>query len=101
MGRRLELHEKLTAINGVKQAYYNPPANVKMVYPCIRYSYVGENVMRASNSRYVVRDRYTVTAIDSNPESQIFEDLKKFQYFSFDRMYQADGLNHFVCTIYY
>ena len=101
MDRRLELDAKLSAITGVKDAYYTQPTNVKMKYPCIRYSKTAEKVRFSNNGRFVVRDRYTITAIDYTPDSQIFEDLSHFQFFSFDRIYTADGLYHFVCTIYY
>lgn len=101
MNRRIELDEKLSAIDGVQEAYYNPPTNVKMKYPCIRYSKTGEKVRFACNGRFVARDRYMLTAIDRNPESQIFKALEEFPFYSFDRIYTADGLYHFVCTIYY
>lgn len=101
MDRRLELHKKFLAIKGVKNAYFNPDSNVRMVYPCIRYERSGEQVEHASNSRFITRDRYIVTAIDRDPESSIFRALEAFPYYSFNRFYPADGLAHFVCSIYY
>lgn len=101
MDRRLELHKKFLAIKGVKNAYFNPDSNVKMVYPCIRYERSGEQVEHASNGRFITRDRYIVTAIDRDPESSIFRTLEAFPYYSFNRFYPADGLAHFVCSIYY
>lgn len=101
MDRRLELDAKLSAIPGVKDAYYNSPSNVKMKYPCIRYSKSNEKVRFSNNGRFVVRDRYTVTVIDYTPDSSIVKALEAFPYYSFDRVYIADGLYHFVCSIYY
>lgn len=101
MNRRIELDQKLSAIAGVQEAYFNAPTNVKMRYPCIRYARTGEQVRFACNGRFIVRDRYMLTVIDRNPESSILKSLEEFPYYSFDRMYTADGLNHFVCTIYY
>lgn len=101
MDRRLELHKKFLAIKGVKNAYFNPDGNVRMVYPCIRYERSGEQVEHASNGRFITRDRYIVTAIDRDPESSIFRALEAFPYYSFNRFYPADGLAHFVCSIYY
>ena len=101
MDRRLELDAKLSAIPGVKDAYYNSPSNVKMKYPCIRYSKSKEQVRFSNNGRFVVRDRYTVTVIDYTPDSSIVKALEAFPYYSFDRIYTADGLYHFVCSIYY
>lgn len=101
MNRREEFQEKLSAIPGVRKAYYNPPTNIRMEYPCIRYSRANEQVRFACNGRFVTRDRYTLTLIDRNPESPILRALEEIPYYSFDRMYSADGLYHFVCTIYY
>lgn len=99
--RRLLLHQKLTQIPGVKRAYFSPPSNVRMEYPCIVYSITGENVKFASNGRYLVRDRYLITVIDRNPDSQIAEAVSDLPLCSFERNYTADGLNHFARTIYF
>ena len=101
MNRREEFQEKLSSIPGVRKAYYNAPTNIRMEYPCIRYSIASKKVKFACNGRFVIRDRYTVTLIDRNPESPILQALEEIPYYSFDRMYSADGLHHFVCTIYY
>lgn len=101
MNRREEFQEKLSAIPGVRKAYYNPPTNIRMEYPCIRYLMSNKKVRFACNGRFVVRDRYALTLIDRNPESPILRALEEFPYYSFDRMYSTDGLYHFVCTIYY
>ena len=101
MNRREEFQEKLSSIPGVRKAYYNAPTNIRMEYPCIRYSIASKKVKFACNGRFDIRDRYTVTLIDRNPESPILQALEEIPYYSFDRMYSADGLHHFVCTIYY
>ena len=101
MSRREEFQEKLSSIPGVRKAYYNAPTNIRMEYPCIRYSIASKKVKFACNGRFVIRDRYTLTLIDRNPESPILQALEEIPYYSFDRMYSADGLHHFVCTIYY
>ena len=61
--RRLLLHKKFLSINRVKAAYFNPTNNVKMVYPCIRYSLMGESVRFVLNGRYIKRDRSLGTVI--------------------------------------
>lgn len=101
MSKRLELHAELTAIDGLAAAYYNPPENVKMTYPCIRYSRTGERVKFASNGRHVVCDRYDILVIDRDPDSVIVEALRNFQYCTFERMYAADGLFHFQFNLFY
>lgn len=101
MDRRLLLHEKLSAIPGVKAAYFNSPGNTRMNYPCVLYSRTGERVRFASNGRYITRDRYTVTVIDRDPDSKILPYVRELPFYSFDRYYPADGLSHFVGSIYF
>ena len=101
MSRRLELHSQLISIEGLAAAYYNPPENVKMTYPCIRYSMTGERALFASNGRYVARDRYSILVIDRDPDSTIAESLKEFPYCIPERVYAADGLFHFSFTLFY
>jgi len=102
MGSRLELHEELCAILGTNKAYFNPPASVKMQYPCIRYSKGGIDHRRANDGIYKNTNRYEVTVIDQDPDSDIHERLlAHFQMCSFDRSYIADNLYHFTLTIYY
>lgn len=102
MASRLNLHEELCEILGTRKAYYNPPASVKMEYPCIRYSLAGIDLKKANNKNYKSTNRYQLTVIDKNPDSNIHNDLlAHFSMCSFERSYVADNLNHFVLTLYY
>lgn len=98
---RLELHDILASIPGVVKAYYSPPASVFMEYPCIRYELAGIPVRRADNIPYLGCKRYTLTVIDEDSESKILEHVLMLPFCSFDRPYIADGLNHFVFTLYF
>lgn len=99
--KRLEFHKKLKAIPEVVEAYFQPPANVKMKYDCIRYNRVGGDTNYAGDGVYAFRWAYSVTAISKNPDSAIPDYLAHFPMSSFDRFYTADNLNHWVFTIYY
>ncbi len=88
------------AIPGVAAVYFQPPTNIQMKYPCIRYSPASDRPIRANNNLYGVRTRYTATVIDKAPDSKIVEEMRKLPYCAFDRAYIADNLNHFVFTIY-
>lgn len=102
MASRLELHEELCVLLQTRNVYYQPPASVKMSYPCIKYSLSGLNVKRADDRPYKTARRYEIILIDTNPDSDFFDPiLNHFQLCSFDRGYTADNLNHFVFTIYY
>ena len=99
--RRLELHEILENIPGVKRAYYQPPEDIRMVYPCIRYERSNAITEFANNLPYRFTMRYTVMVIDLDPDSRIIEEVAKLPMCTFDRAYSADNLNHSVFTLYF
>lgn len=103
MARRLNLHEEFKEILGNKNVYYQPPASVKMEYPCITYSrHPGADKHNANDKLYMSTDRYDVTVIDRNPSTNIPDKiLQHFPMCTSDREYSADNLNHYVFTIYY
>lgn len=79
--------------------YFRKPSK-GMKYPCILYERNGKYKDYADNHSYISRDRYTVTVIDPNPDSDIPDRLEEtFTYCSFNRDYRADNLNHFVRSI--
>ena len=103
MGHRLDLHEELCKILNNKNVYFQPPASVRMVSPCIKYSRdPGANKHNANNKLYIKTDQYEVIVIDRDPDSNIPDKiLEHFPMCRMDRTYTADNLNHFVFTIYY
>ena len=102
MGSRLKLHEELCDILGNKRVYFQPPASVKMSYPCIRYSLSNVDSIKANDKNYKNTNRYSVVVIDVDPDSKIhMEILEEFPMCSFDRFFTADNLNHWVLTLYY
>lgn len=98
---RLELQAILETIPGVAKVYYSPPASVFMEYPCIRYELAGMTVRRADNIPYFGAKRYSVTLIDEDPDTEIPSHMLNIPFCSFDRAYVADGLMHFVYTLYF
>lgn len=103
---RLELHEKLIELNGTKgekesRVYFQPPSSVSMKYRCIRYSKSGVRQFRANDGNYRLVDEYELTVIDPNPDSELpVAIMLAFPMCSFDRMYTANNLNHFVLKLY-
>ena len=85
----------------VPNVYFSPPASIHMKYPCIRYEFSNFNTSYADNQNYLITKRYTVTVIDTKPDSRIPEELLKIPMCNSDRSYVADGLYHFVFTIYW
>lgn len=102
MASRLNLHEELCKVLGSNNVYFQPPESIKLKYPCIVYSLSGIDRRTANNASYNMAHSYTVTLIDSNPDSSFIESiLSHFQMCRFDRSYASDNLNHFIYTIYY
>lgn len=100
--RRIKLQSILENLPGVVEAWFQPPADHKMIYPAIRYSLDGDNAFRADDRRYVGVPRYSLILIDPNPTSAIKDILlDTFEMISLDRTYTKDNLNHWVFTLYF
>lgn len=100
MASRLELQSELEKILGSRNVYFQPPESVKMSYPAIRYSLSNIDIRSADNMAYKVKRRYTITLIHKNPDNDVVDKMIEFGMF-FDRTYTADGLNHYVFSLYY
>lgn len=106
--KRTDLHETLCSImepyvtDSDRRVYFRAPTSSAMKYPCIRYSCPGFDITYADDMPYIVKRRYDLTVIDPNPDSEIPDKLLELPLeISSDRNYEADGLNHFVFTIFY
>lgn len=97
---RSELHELLKEVLGSDNVYFQPPENIKMKYPCIRYSRNPSNVLYADNAPYRIKYGYEIILIDKNPDTEIFYKLCHLPMCRHERHYNADGLNHDVFYIY-
>ncbi len=98
---RTELSKIFHSIDGVKGVYFQPPESVKMQYPAIRYSIGNDRPRYANNDIYLNQTRYTIYVIDRRPESPIADAVRKLPYCTLDRTYTADGLNHYVYTLFF
>lgn len=86
---------------GEEPCYFEPPKDLEMKYPCIRYNHSNDRDAYADNIKYKKSKRYVVTVIDEDPDSKIAEKVADLPYCSSDRNYDADGLCHFVYVLYY
>lgn len=102
---RLQLHETLCDILGSSYCYFNPPANVQMKYPCIKYEVASVQTISADDLRYKNDVRYQLTVIDRKSESRIvqalYSETEKLRHLRLDRVYAIDGLYHYVFTLFY
>lgn len=101
LDRRQKLQRDLEAVPGVKKVYFQPPATVKMIYPAIRYNREGGRTNFAGDMPYTYSQRYTLTVITCDPDSDIPEYIAThFAMCTLDRTYVVDNLYHSVFTIY-
>jgi len=99
MGRRLQLHDKLLEIT--PNVYYQPPANVQMSYPCIVYKRDAGDTQFAGNKPYAYTQRYMVTIIAQDPDTDILDKVAQQPMCLFNRNYAVNGLHHDVFNLYF
>lgn len=97
--QRLELHNLLLTF--CPNVYFQPPANVKMVYPAIVYARDRIDAQHAGNLPYRRTKRYEVTVIDRDPDSPIPDKISGLQSAGFSRHFVTENLNHDVFTLYF
>lgn len=97
--QRAELQELLESI--VDNVYFQPPSNVKMVYPCIVYTRETMQSDHADNSIVRLWIRYQITLIDRNPDSEMLDALASLPFCYYGRHFVADDLNHDVFNLYW
>ena len=101
MASRLDLQDKLEELNENRNVYFQPPSNIQMNYPAIKYEIDRIDTKFANDSSYICNKRYTITVISKNAKPEIIDKLLDLPMCTFDRSYQSDNLNHFVFTIYW
>lgn len=118
---RLDLNEELVKVLGSRNVYFVPDQNIRLKYPCIVYQLDGEDIKRANDKPYLVCNKYQITVISYDPDSDRFdkstvnelnEDMQgdsiiERLLYHFDYIerstnrYVSDNLNHDVFTLYY
>jgi hypothetical protein len=101
MNRRLELHNLLVELFGNNHVYYQPPENLKMEYPCIRYTRSNVGTIKADNINYHKRNRYQIIVIDKKVDNAVIEKILELPMSSYESHYVSDNLNHDILTLYY
>ena len=102
MGQRLQLQTLLESlVPEGKKAYFQPPANVQMTYPCIVYSRDNTATRFAGNVLYFYKKRYQVTVISEDPDSDIPDKVLNLPFCSFQRFFVSNNLNHDVFVLYF
>lgn len=96
-----ELQAELKALDGVEEAYIQPPTT-GMVYPCIMIEQgLPSSVKYADNFKYHLKKGYTLTIVDRAADSSIPDLVEALPYAGFNRYFRANGLHHFVFQLYF
>lgn len=101
MKTRIALQNKLEEILGSENVYFQPPANIKMTYPCIVYSRGTGYTRFADNNPWKYNVRYSIQLISKNPDNPTFEKLMGLEMCTYDRHYTVDNLHHDMFNIYW
>lgn len=99
MGLRTELTRKFKEI--CPNVYFQPPATVKLTYPCIIYSLDDLEPIHADDFVYGVKDRYSVLYITRNPDDMATRTIACLPSCRMNRAYTADNLYHYSYRLYH
>lgn len=103
MADRLDFHEELCDLLGSRNVYFQPPATVRMTYPCFVYERSSGLSHMADNGTYNYRQAYNVTYITKDPDSldMIRKFVFKFSLSRYNTHFTSDNLNHDSFVVYY
>ncbi|MCM1524012.1 MAG: hypothetical protein NC120_06095 [Ruminococcus sp.] len=101
MNRRTELQSILEKILCSRNVYFQPPESVKMKYPAIVYALNSIDHLYADDLPYKSDKSYRITLIDKSPDSEFTDRIAALPKCRFDRFFTADGLNHYIFTLYF
>lgn len=99
MAPRRQLQSLLETIT--EHVYFQPPSNVNLQFPCIKYERDSVSSAFANNESYRFTWRYSVTVIDQDPDSPLPEQVAALPLCAFDRFFAADDLNHNVFNLFF
>lgn len=97
-----KLDQEFVRILGNENVYFQPPASIKLKYPCIVYEFDTTDTKSASNNKYILTNRYSVKHIFKSLENEKKDEiLTNFQMIRHDNRMIADGLYQDSFTLYY
>jgi len=100
MGHRLDLQNELKTF--IPNVYFQPPANIQMVYPCIVYNKTGKTHKFGNDRIYMWTQEYQITVMETDPDSVVADNMEKhFQYCTLDQNFTVGNLNHTTLKLFY
>lgn len=108
MERRLKLQELLESFfedsDTRDTVHYQPPEGVELQldgYPSIVYGHDFTNAQFADNRPYIRTKRYSVTVMDYDPDSPLFDKVEELPGTLLIRTFAANQLNHKIYSVYF
>ena len=101
MGQRRDLQDLLVGILESDHVYYQPPESVHLRYPCVIYERETILPIFSGDRPYLLKNRYLVTVIDSDPDSEIPDKIAALPLCAHNRFFIADNLNHNVFRLFF
>lgn len=101
MADRVELQSKFEELLGSRNVYYQPPENLKMNYPAIRYSLSDIETRPANNKKYLKLKRYDGIVISRTVDPEVIDYILELPYTSLSKPYIVENLYHYPFTIYH
>lgn len=101
MDRRLTFQAVLESLVPGRKVYFQPPEDMTMVFPCIKYELDRGSTKFADNVPYGYQQQYEVMMISRQPDPVMFGKLAALPMSTHAGSYVADNLNHSVFSIYF
>lgn len=99
---RSQLSEILNKLIGTpKRVYFQPPATIKMAYPCIVYKLNDLDAEFADNSPYALTKKYVVMLVTKDPDPDLLLEIGQLPMCTMNRAYSVDNLYHYVFDLYF
>lgn len=99
---RMKFSAKLKEFVHPDNVHFQPPATVKLKYPCIIYNRMPAHKNFANNQKFLNKPLWRVQVIDKNPDSTIGDDIdNSFMYSKIISLDTIDNLLHTTIEIYY
>ena len=97
---RTDFHAVLQALDPSIKVYFQPPASIKLEFPCIIYKRADIDAQHADDMPYILSDVYTVTVMTKDPDSTLPKAVAGLKGSRFDRYFPAESLHHNVFNIH-
>ena len=97
MSKRLKVSEMLHEI--CDNVYFQPPPSKSLSFPCIIYKGPKLNKIHADDDTYHLNEQYTITVIDSDPDSTLPEQVAMLKMCSMTQSFTSENLYHTVFTL--